>query len=106
EHDLLARYVFEKDDNVRKFLAWKTYRDKRNTFFFYYVIFKTDYSSSRKKPLDRKARVTNDEKQMWHLFDQWLLEEMLNNKKSGLKKGWILYNDMDSRDDPVDIPLE
>ena len=106
QHELFARYVFEKDDNVRKFLAWKTNRGESNIFFHNYVIFKTDYSTNRKNPLDRTARVTDDEKQMWQLFDEMIQEEMFNSNKTGLKKGWLLYSDEDIRDNPIEIPLD
>ena len=42
-------------------------------------------------------RITNDENQMWEIYDGWIKSEMVGTK-GVLKKGWNLYNSMDSRE--------
>ena len=94
---LLARTVYEKgNDMVRKFMAWKTNKSLSNEYPEY-IIYHLGYSKNRKNPIDRQMRITNDENQMWEIYNGWIKSEMIGTK-GVLKKGWSLYNSMDSRE--------
>jgi ATP-dependent DNA ligase len=103
---ILAKYVYEKGDNVRKFLAWETnkiIKDDEKSYPKYVVAF-TDYSVTRASPIERDIKVTNYLDQMWDLLDNWIREEILDKSKSKLIKGWSLYSSQDSRPDPPSFP--
>jgi len=69
--------------SIRKFLMWKTNKEDQNSDFPAYVIHYTDFSPSRKKPLDREVRVSNSREQIDLLWDQLI--------KDNVKKGWKLH---------------
>ena len=50
---------------------------------FYY----SDYSENRKRPLERHLRVTDNEDQIWEIFNSWINDEMINTTGQ-LKRGW------------------
>jgi len=95
---ILARKVFEKDNKmVRKFIIWKTNKAESGQYPNY-VIYFLDYSKNRKEPFNRKAKIAKDEQQAFEIFDTWLDSEMLNTKKTDLKKGWSEFSAKDARD--------
>ena len=69
--------------SIRKFLMWKTNKEDKNSDFPAYVIHYTDFSPSRKKPLDREVRISNSREQIDLLWDQLI--------KDNVKKGWKLH---------------
>ena len=69
--------------SVRKFLMWKTNKESSNSDFPAYVIHYTDFSPTRKTPLDREVRVSNSKEQIEQLWEQLL--------KENVKKGWKLH---------------
>ena len=69
--------------SIRKFLMWKTNKEDKNSDFPAYVIHYTDFSPSRKKPLDREVRVSNSREQIDLLWDQLI--------QANIKKGWKLH---------------
>jgi len=69
--------------SIRKFLMWKTNKEDKNSDFPAYVIHYTDFSPSRKKPLDREVRVSNSKEQIDLLWDQLI--------KDNVKKGWKIH---------------
>lgn len=70
--------------SIRKFLMWKTNKEDKNSDFPAYVIHYTDFSPSRKKPLDREVRVSNTKEQIDILWDQLI--------QDNIKKGWKLHD--------------
>lgn len=70
--------------SIRKFLMWKTNKEDKNSDFPAYVIHYTDFSPSRKKPLDREVRVSNSREQIDLLWDELI--------KDNVKKGWKLHD--------------
>ncbi len=70
--------------SIRKFLMWKTNKEDKNSDFPAYVIHYTDFSPSRKKPLDREIRVSNSKEQIDQLWEQLI--------KDNVKKGWKLHD--------------
>ena len=56
--------------SIRKFLMWKTNKEDKNSDFPAYVIHYTDFSPSRKRPLDREIRVSNSKEQIDQLWEQ------------------------------------
>jgi hypothetical protein len=84
---LLAREVYSREDiAVKKFLAWQT--NKEDTGLYpRYVVYFLDYSSNRKDPLYRTAKITNDKTQLRDLLKQWIHDEMIGTSGS-LKRGW------------------
>ena len=103
--EIIARYVFEKDESVRKFVAWKTNKHLDDPLYPEFVIFNTDYSPNRKVPLERKIRVTNGIEEVWGLLDWWIQTDMLNTSQDGLKKGWIVFDIKDTRKKPLELPI-
>ncbi len=69
--------------SIRKFLMWKTNKEDKNSDFPAYVIHYTDFSPTRKTPLDREVRVSNSKEQIDLLWDELV--------KDNVKKGWKLY---------------
>ncbi len=84
ESELLKREVFTKtlkgNQLVRKFLMWKTNKSHEATQFPAYVVHYTDFSPTRKTPLDREVRVSNSIEQIEELYD--------GLKEEYVKKGW------------------
>jgi hypothetical protein len=96
ESKVLARKVYEqKDTMVRKFMAWQTNKSKTGEYPEY-IVYQVDYSQKRKDPLKRVMKFSNDEDQMWHLFDKLVHDEMIGSTGS-LKRGWKEFSIMDSR---------
>ncbi|MEM7456745.1 MAG: hypothetical protein AAF456_20545 [Planctomycetota bacterium] len=86
--EVLEREVYTKvlrgETMVRKFLMWKTNKQNESEDFPAFVIHYTDFSPSRKTPLNREVRVSNSQTQviaLWHGF-----------KESYIKKGWELHS--------------
>jgi hypothetical protein len=61
------------------------------------VIYYLNFSSNRKNPILRTAKITNDEEQMWQLYDSWINDETIS-KRGGLIKGWVLESSLDVRE--------
>ncbi len=84
ESELLKREVFVKTLKgnllVRKFLMWKTNKAHEASQFPAFVVHYTDFSPTRKTPLDREVRVSNSEEQIERLYD--------GLKEEYIKKGW------------------
>jgi len=85
--EIIERRVFQRASTaVKKFLAIQTNKERANEYPKY-VIYYLDYSSGRKSPLDRKAKITNDKTQMSELFNSWIQSEMIGTTGE-LKRGW------------------
>lgn len=65
---------------VRKLLVWKTHKDEVDDDFPAWVVHWTDYSPSRKEPLQREVRLAPDEETATEIA-----EEMI---EQGVKRGW------------------
>ena len=85
---LMEREVYTKQLRgemlVRKFLMWKTNKENETAEFPAYVASYTDFSPSRKSPLDRDVRVSDSETQIRALYRQF--------KEDNIKKGWELHS--------------
>lgn len=88
---ILARFIFSNKEKVKKFVMWKTNKHKDDPRFPRYVIFFADFSSSRRDPLKRSVKTTNDEYTCYQLLGDWIIEELQNNKGTDLKRGWQFY---------------
>jgi hypothetical protein len=87
--EILARKVYQRQEiGLKKFMAWKTNKEESG-FYPQYVIYFLDYSKGRKDPLTRKAKVLNDEHQMWEEYEVWIHDEMIGTT-GALKRGWKL----------------
>ena len=79
---VIRRQVWAKDGagkvDVRKLVVWKT--NKETADFPAYVVHWTDYSSTRKSPLDREVRLAPNEKEALRIADLMIEEN--------IKKGW------------------
>jgi hypothetical protein len=79
---LLRRQVWTKEGagkvDVRKLVVWKT--NKESAGYPAYVVHWTDYSSTRKSPLDREVRLAPNEKEALKIADAMIEEN--------IKKGW------------------
>jgi hypothetical protein len=93
---ILARKVFIKERQmIRKFIAWKT--NKENTGLYpKYAVYFLDYSINRKNPLNRRAKIFNNEDTMWKFFDSWVDSEMLS-PNGNMKRDWKEYSIQDTR---------
>ncbi len=84
--EVLRRDVYTKvlkgETMVRKFLMLKTNKETESDEYPAYVLHFTDFSPSRKTPLDREVRVSSSLEQM-----QQLWKEMVDEN---VKKGWDL----------------
>ena len=82
--EVIKREVFTKTLKgqlmVRKFLMWKTNKEQEAGQFPAYVVHYTDFSPTRKTPLDREVRVSNSAEQIEKLYDEMKVEYV--------KKGW------------------
>ena len=80
---LLERHVYKKVSGAKvmlhKFLLWKTNKEQSGRYPAY-IIYHTDYSSSRKELIKRDMLYSNDEQQIRDL----LAAEIADN----IKKGW------------------
>ena len=81
--ELLERHVYKKVSGekvmLHKFLLWKTNKEQSGRYPAY-IIYHTDYSSSRKELIKRDMLYSNDEQQIRDL----LAAEIADN----VKKGW------------------
>jgi hypothetical protein len=81
--ELLERHVYKKVSGekvmLHKFLLWKTNKEQSGRFPAY-IIYHTDFSSSRKELIKRDMLYSNDEQQIRDL----LAAEIADN----IKKGW------------------
>lgn len=81
--ELLERHVYKKVSGAKvmlhKFLLWKTNKEQSGRYPAY-IIYHTDYSSSRKELIKRDMLYSNDEQQIRDL----LAAEIADN----IKKGW------------------
>ena len=80
--ELIQRRVWTKEGSgkvdVRKLVMWKT--NKEVVGFPSFVIHWTDYSSTRKSPLDREVRLAPNEKEALKIVESMITEN--------IKKGW------------------
>jgi hypothetical protein len=80
--ELIQRRVWTKEGSgkvdVRKLVMWKT--NKEAVGFPSFVIHWTDYSSTRKSPLDREVRLAPNEKEALKIVESMITEN--------IKKGW------------------
>jgi hypothetical protein len=92
--DVLRRTVYTKvmkgETMVRKLVLWKTNKETDSDEFPAYVLHYTDFSPSRKTPLDRDVRVSSSREQIAQLWTA-LLEE-------NIKKGWELHSSTTEED--------
>lgn len=81
---LLTRRLFIKRHrgrvSVQKFLLWQTNKETVDPNFPTFVAHHTDYSFSRKEPLRRDIRISNDRQQIFQLLDEMM--------ECNIKKGW------------------
>ncbi len=102
--EVLARYVFEKGDMVRKFVGFKSNKSATEQYYPEYVIYNTDFSPNRQEPIQRKVRATNDADQFWQLLEGWIKEDVFDKTGKSLTRGWGLYSKHDMRDKPMELP--
>ena len=99
---LLQREVYTKqlrgETMVRKFLLWKTNKQRESDEYPGYVVYYTDFSPSRKTPLTRDIRVTNSETQSFALFHGF--------KEDFIKQGWELHSKSGSMVPDVEAEIE
>jgi hypothetical protein len=80
---VINRRVWTKEGSgkvdVRKLVVWKT--NKEAADFSAFVVHWTDYSSTRKSPLDREVRLAPNEKEALKIADLMIEEN--------IKKGWV-----------------
>lgn len=80
---LLARKVFRKISGgkvmIRKFLIWKTNKEESGKFPAY-VFFYTDYSSGRGDFLKRDLRISESERQIRSIMNEFIA--------GNIRKGW------------------
>ncbi|MCP4346037.1 MAG: hypothetical protein GY795_10990 [Desulfobacterales bacterium] len=86
ESSMLFREVYKKTAKdkimVQKFVVWKTNKETVNPKYPGYVMHYTNFSSSRKEPLQKDIRISNSETQIMELTQQFI--------KNNIKKGWEL----------------
>jgi hypothetical protein len=87
--EIIAREVYSKQSkgktNVLKFIAWKTNKSELDSRFPEYVLQYTNFSPTRKEPLKKEIRISNDKKQILELMDAL--------KTKNVKKGWVLVEE-------------
>lgn len=80
--EVIRRQVWTKESgekiDVRKLVVWKT--NKVGAGFPAYVVHWTDYSATRKSPLDREVRLAPNEKEAMKIAEAMIAEN--------IKKGW------------------
>ena len=85
ESKLLLREVYKKEQKnkimVQKFVVWKTNKETVDPLYPGYVMYYTNFSSSRKQPLQTDIRISNDEAQIIKMAQQFV--------KNKVKKGWV-----------------
>lgn len=84
ESKLLFREVYKKEQKkkimVQKFVVWKTNKETVDPRYPGYVMHYTNFSSSRKQPLQTEVRISNNEAQIMEMAQQFV--------KSKVKRGW------------------
>jgi hypothetical protein len=84
ESKLLFREVYKKvlknKIMVQKFVVWKTNKETVDPRYPGYVMHYTNFSSSRKQPLQTDIRISNNQAQIMEIAQQFV--------KSKVKKGW------------------
>lgn len=82
ESSVLRRQVWSKEGSgkvdVRKLVVWKT--NKESAGYPAFVVHWTDYSSTRKSPLDREVRLAPNEKEAIKIAEAMIADN--------IKKGW------------------
>lgn len=82
--EIIRRQVWTKGSgdkvDVRKLVVWKTNKESVDPLFPAYVVHWTDYSKTRKSPLDREVKPAVSEKAALLIADQMVEEN--------IKKGW------------------
>ena len=82
--EILKRNVYIKVSkgitSVRKVVMWKTNKEVEDENFPPFVVHYTDYSPTRKKPLNRDVEVATNEADATAIFDEY--------DKNGAKRGW------------------
>lgn len=82
--EILAREVFVKEArgkvSVRKFVAWKTNKERIDSAYTPYVFHYTDYSSGRQEPLKQDVRISSSKVQIMEIFKEF--------KEKNIKSGW------------------
>jgi hypothetical protein len=82
--EILRREVFVKtmkdETMVRKFVLWRTNKDRESDEYPSFVIHYTDFSPNRKTPLSREVRVSSSLEQIQGLWNEL--------KAENIKKGW------------------
>jgi hypothetical protein len=80
--EVIRRQVWTKEGtgkvDVRKLLVWKTHKEAAG--YPAYVVHWTDYSSTRKSPLDREVRLAPNEKEALKIAEAMIVDN--------IKKGW------------------
>jgi hypothetical protein len=80
---VIRRQVWTKEGSgkvdVRKLLLWKT--NKESADYPAYVVHWTDFSATRKSPLEREVRLAPNEKEAMKIADLMITEN--------IKKGWV-----------------
>ena len=83
QSEVTTRRVWTKSSSskvdVRKLVIWKT--NKESAGYPAYVVHWTDYSSTRKSPLDREVRLASSEAEANHIATKMIEEN--------IKKGWV-----------------
>jgi ATP-dependent DNA ligase len=83
ESEILFREVYRKSSKdkimVQKFVVWKTNKENHENYPAY-VMYYTNFSSGRKKPLESDIRISSSEKQIMNLRDTFI--------EKNVKKGW------------------
>ena len=82
--EVIKRQVWTKGSDgkvdVRKLVVWKTNKESMDPLFPAYVVHWTDYSKTRKSPLDREVKPAPNEKVALAIADSMIEEN--------IKKGW------------------
>lgn len=90
--EILRREVYVKElkgeQMVRKFVLWKTNKERLAEDFSAYTVHLTDFSPNRKDPLSREIRVSSSFEQIQKLYDQL--------KTENIAKGWNLFAQKES----------
>jgi len=85
EVEVLLREVWVKETKtniaVRKLVVWKTNKEQMDDAYMAYTLCFTDYSASRKSPLDQDVRVSSSRDQILAIADEL--------REKNVKKGWV-----------------
>lgn len=85
ESTVIRRQVWTKSSadkvDVRKLVVWKTNKEALDSSFPAYVVHWTDYSKTRKSPLDREVKIAPTEQEAMRIADAMIEENV--------KRGWV-----------------